>query len=135
MISIVKSSSLDIHSILQVDWLHFIESVLFWASIHVQCMSFREAVEAVERGEPSLPVRRVDCNILYVLVLLICIIIFRGFKHLIILSLFGDRQAHFSTNQRRLVCCFSLEQRSPSPWVITLLTRRLGRIHNYSVDG
>ncbi|KAL3779024.1 hypothetical protein HJC23_011463 [Cyclotella cryptica] len=55
MISIVKSSSPDIHSILQVDWLHFIETVLFWASIHVQCMSFREAVGAVERGDPSLP--------------------------------------------------------------------------------
>ncbi|KAL7521014.1 hypothetical protein ACHAWX_005709 [Stephanocyclus meneghinianus] len=55
MISIVKSSSPDIHSILQVDWLHFIESVLFWASIHVQCMSFREVVGNVERGEPSLP--------------------------------------------------------------------------------
>jgi len=88
MISIVKSSSPDIHSILQVDWLHFIETVLFWASIHVQCMSFREAVGAVGRGEPSLPVRRVDFNIQYVVMLLICIIIFQGFKCLIILSFF-----------------------------------------------
>jgi hypothetical protein len=55
MISTVKSSSVDIHSILQVDWLHFVESVLFWSSIHVQCMAFREAVESVENGE-ALPV-------------------------------------------------------------------------------
>jgi hypothetical protein len=51
----VKSSSVAIHSILQVDWLHFVESVLFWSSIHVQCMAFREAVESVENGE-ALPV-------------------------------------------------------------------------------
>lgn len=58
MISIVKSSSPDIRSILQVDWLHFIETFLFWASIHVQCISFRDAVGSVERGE-DLPV---SCN-------------------------------------------------------------------------
>jgi hypothetical protein len=55
MISIVKSSSPDIRSILQVDWLHFMETFLFWASIHVQCISFRDAVGSVERGD-GLPV-------------------------------------------------------------------------------
>ncbi|KAL7441333.1 hypothetical protein ACHAXH_005791, partial [Discostella pseudostelligera] len=43
-----------IHSYLEVDWLHFIESIMFWASIHVQCMSFRQAVLSVENGK-SLP--------------------------------------------------------------------------------
>ena len=42
-------------SFLEVDWLHFIEAALFWASIHVQCMSFRQAVRSAENGE-SLPV-------------------------------------------------------------------------------
>ena len=54
MIATVKSSP-NIHSILQVDWLHFVETVLFWTAIHVQCISFRDAVDCVER-RASLPV-------------------------------------------------------------------------------
>ncbi|KAL9179405.1 hypothetical protein ACHAXT_008695, partial [Thalassiosira profunda] len=53
MVSIAKNAD-GIASFLEVDWLHFIEAVLFWASIHVQCMSFRQAVRSVENGE-SLP--------------------------------------------------------------------------------
>ena len=43
-----------VHSFLEVDWLHFIETIMFWASTHVQCMSFRQAVLSVENGK-SLP--------------------------------------------------------------------------------
>jgi hypothetical protein len=64
MISIAKSSSPDIHSILQVDWLHFIESFMFWASIHVQCISFRDSVGSVEKDE-KLPVSCTRNRLLY----------------------------------------------------------------------
>lgn len=52
----IATKAQGIHSYLEVDWLHFIESIMFWASIHVQCVSFRQAVLSVENGN-SLPVR------------------------------------------------------------------------------
>ncbi|KAL7463721.1 hypothetical protein ACHAXS_004079 [Conticribra weissflogii] len=51
MIAVAKNAP-GVQSFLEVDWLHFIETFLFWASIHVQTMSFRQAVLAVERKEP-----------------------------------------------------------------------------------
>ncbi len=54
MISIAKNAQ-DINSFLEIDWLHFVEAALFWASIHVQCMSFRQSVRAIERND-MLPV-------------------------------------------------------------------------------
>lgn len=53
MVSIATKAQ-GIRSYLEVDWLHFIETIMFWASIHVQCMSFRQAVLSVEDGK-SLP--------------------------------------------------------------------------------
>jgi hypothetical protein len=54
MISVAKNAP-GVQSFLEVDWLHFIETIMFWASIHVQCMSFRQAVLSVENNK-SLPV-------------------------------------------------------------------------------
>ena len=54
MISIAKRTA-GVKSILEIDWLHFIETFLFWSSIHVQCMSFRQSVRAIEKHE-LLPV-------------------------------------------------------------------------------
>lgn len=54
MISIAKKAH-GIHSYLEIDWLHFIETIMFWASIHVQCMSFRQAVLSLESNK-TLPV-------------------------------------------------------------------------------
>lgn len=54
MISIAKRTA-GVKSILEIDWLHFIEAFMFWSSIHVQCMSFRQSVRAIEKHEP-LPV-------------------------------------------------------------------------------
>ena len=60
MITIAKNAP-GIQSFLEVDWLHFIEAIMFWASIHVQCMSFRQAVLSVENNK-SLPVSDCDIN-------------------------------------------------------------------------
>ena len=54
MIKIAERTA-GVTSILEIDWLHFIEAFLFWSSIHVQCMSFRQSVKAVEKNI-SLPV-------------------------------------------------------------------------------
>jgi len=54
MISIAKRTA-GVNSLLEIDWLHFIEAFMFWSSIHVQCMSFRQSVRAMEKHEP-LPV-------------------------------------------------------------------------------
>lgn len=54
MIEITKRTE-GVTSILEVDWLHFIEAFMFWFSIHVQCMSFRQSVKAMEKNVP-LPV-------------------------------------------------------------------------------
>jgi hypothetical protein len=54
MISVAKNAP-GVQFFLEVDWLHFIETIMFWASIHVQCMSFRQAVLSVENNK-SLPV-------------------------------------------------------------------------------
>lgn len=48
----IATKAPGIHSFLEVDWLHFIEAVMLWSSIHVQCMSFRQAVLSVEKGKP-----------------------------------------------------------------------------------
>ena len=55
MVSLVKNTP-GVGSFLEVDWLHFTEVFLFWASIHVQAMAFRQAVLSVENGD-TLPVR------------------------------------------------------------------------------
>ncbi len=52
----IATKAQGIHSFIEVDWLHFIETIMFWASIHVQCMSFRQAVRSGENGK-SLPVK------------------------------------------------------------------------------
>jgi hypothetical protein len=54
MISVAKNAP-GVQSFLEVDWLHFIEAILFWASIHVQCISFRQAVLSIENSK-SVPV-------------------------------------------------------------------------------
>ncbi len=54
MIEITKRT-VGVTSILEIDWLHFIEAFMFWFSIHVQCMSFRQSVRAMEKNVP-LPV-------------------------------------------------------------------------------
>ena len=54
MIEITKRT-VGVTSILEIDWLHFIEAFMFWSSIHVQCMSFRQSVRAMEKNVP-LPV-------------------------------------------------------------------------------
>ncbi len=54
MIEIAKRT-VGVTSILEIDWLHFTEAFLFWSSIHVQCMSFRQSVRAIEKDTP-LPV-------------------------------------------------------------------------------
>ena len=63
MISIVKKAP-GVESFLEVDWLHFIEAIMFWASIHVQCMSFRQAVVSIENEDP-LPVCKYLDKVIY----------------------------------------------------------------------
>jgi len=63
MISISKRTA-GVKSILEIDWLHFIESFMFWSSVHVQCMSFRQSVRAMETHEP-LPVSFKSSSLLY----------------------------------------------------------------------
>ena len=53
MITIAKKAA-GVNSILEIDWLHFIEAFLFWSSIHMQCISFRQSVRAIEKHEPLL---------------------------------------------------------------------------------
>lgn len=55
MVSLVKNTP-GVNSFIEVDWLHFTEALIFWASIHVQAISFRQALFSVENGD-TLPVR------------------------------------------------------------------------------
>mmetsp|Transcript_10334 Transcript_10334/g.15566 ORF Transcript_10334/g.15566 Transcript_10334/m.15566 type:complete len:344 (+) Transcript_10334:33-1064(+) len=69
MISIAKRTA-GVSSLLEIDWLHFIEAFMFWSSIHVQCMSFRQSVRAMEKHEP-LPKSTLEYSPMVIKVLLL----------------------------------------------------------------